>query len=94
MRAQLLFIQLCAIACLYATYLMGWQSTQTKSRKLLIAEAACNIVCYDFGYKKNVEKHGLEQWLKRISNSIANTSATATINNKHTRKISYLDQIT
>jgi hypothetical protein len=73
---------------------MGWQSAQTNSRKLLIAEAACNIVCYDFGYKKNVGKHGLDQWQKRISNSIANSSTTAIINNKHTGKISYLDQIT
>jgi hypothetical protein len=71
---------------------MGWQSMQTKSRKLLIAEATCNIICYDFGqYKKNVGKHGLEQWLKRISDSIANSSATAILNNKHTGKISYLD---
>ncbi len=83
-----------AVACLYATYLTGWQSTQTKSRKLLIAEAACNIICYDCGYKKNVGKHGLDQWLKRISNSVAKSSTTAITNNKHTGKISYLDQIT
>ncbi len=42
----------------------------------------------------NVGKHELDQWLKRISNSIANSRAEAIINNEHTGKISFLDQIT
>jgi hypothetical protein len=39
-----------ALACLYATYLMGWRENSPRREKELIALAACTIVCYDLDY--------------------------------------------
>jgi len=42
-----------ALACLYATYLMGWSKEKPQREQQLIVEAASTIVCCDLGYKKN-----------------------------------------
>ena len=55
-----------ALACLYATYLMGWKDTIPRREKELIALAACTLVCYDLGYKVITGKFGLAIWIKAI----------------------------
>jgi hypothetical protein len=81
--------------CLLISYLpYGVADNASKKQKATYHRSSCNIICCDFRYGKNVGKHGLEQWSKRTTSFIANSSTTAIINNEHTGKTSYLDQIT
>jgi len=72
-----------ALACLYATYLMGWNQERSKKEKLIIADAATTLVAYDLGYKRRIGKYGLEEWLKKIEASVLNTSANGIFHSKH-----------
>jgi hypothetical protein len=64
-----------ALACLYATYLMGRQKDMSRRDQEHVALASCTLVCYDLGYKMVTGKYGLEQWLKQFSESVPNSTA-------------------
>ncbi len=59
-----------AVACLYATYTMGWQQELPKRQKKHITAAACAIVSYDYGHRNVLGKIRLEKWLNRVENSV------------------------
>ncbi len=64
-----------ALACLYATYLMGWNKEHSRRGQEHVTLASCTLVCYDLGYKMVTGKYGLEQWLKQFKESIPNSTA-------------------
>jgi hypothetical protein len=66
-----------AVACLFATYTMGWHREMPKRQKKRIAVVACAIVSYDCGYRNVLGKFWLEKWLNRVENSILHSSSTA-----------------
>jgi hypothetical protein len=75
-----------ALACLYATYLMGWSTEKTQREQQLIAKAASTIVCYDLGYKKRTGKYMLDKWLNDVREPVNTT--VGLLKNKHKGKIS------
>ncbi len=83
-----------AVACLFATYAMGWHQEMPKRQKKRIAAVACAIVSYDYGYRNVLGKFWLEKWLNRVENSILHSSSTAITTNNHKGKTSYTDNIT
>ncbi len=48
------------LACLYATYLMGWNEELSRRGQEHVALASCKLVCYDLEYKTVTGKYGLE----------------------------------
>jgi hypothetical protein len=59
-----------ALACLYATCLMGWNKEMSRREQEHVAPASCTLVCYDLGYKTVTGKYGSEQWLKQLKESM------------------------
>jgi hypothetical protein len=72
-----------ALACLYATYLMGWRENSPRREKELIALAACTIVCYDLDYKIMTGKLRLAVWIKQFKDSTLHTTASNMFKNVH-----------
>jgi hypothetical protein len=82
-----------ALACLYATYLVGWNQERSKNEKLIIADAATTLVAYDLGYKRRIGKYGSEEWLKKIEASVLNTSANGIFYSNHKGKESQTKRV-
>ena len=82
-----------ALACLYATYLMGWKDTIPRREKELIALAACTLVCYNLGYKMITGKFGLATWIKQFKALVLNTSALNMFQSKHKGSMSQTNRV-
>jgi hypothetical protein len=62
-----------ALACLHATYLMGWSKEHNRRGQEHVTLASCTLVCYYLGYKTVTGIYGLEQWLKQFRESVPNS---------------------
>jgi hypothetical protein len=82
-----------ALACLYATYLMGWKENMPRRQKEQMALAACTLVCYDLGYKVITGKFGLATWIKQFKASVLNTSALNMFKSKHRGSTSHTNRV-
>ncbi len=83
-----------ALVALYATHLMGWQRNLTKRAKKRIVLAACTLACYDLGFEKVVGIHSLENWFKKIEESVRVTNARRAIKSGRAGRTAYTDHIT
>jgi len=81
------------LACLYATYLFGWDEMKSRREKEHIAQESCTLVCYDLGYKKITGKYVLEKWLQQIKASITQSSAKNVLKSSHKGTTSQTDRI-
>ncbi len=83
-----------ALVCFYVVYLMGWKKERTKARKLLLQEAALNVVCYDRGYKKVIGATQVDCWIKNIEESSGTSKVSNVLTSKNKSKTSCTDAIT
>jgi hypothetical protein len=82
-----------ALACLYATYLMGWNKEHSRRGQEHVALASCTLVCYDLGYKTVTGKYGLQQWLKQLKDSLPNSTARNIFHSRHRGTTSQMENI-
>ncbi len=82
------------IMFLYATHLMGYDRNLPKRAKQCIVDAACTLACYDLGFEQIVGKKSLENWLKRIEDSVRLTSTMRMIRRGKGGQTAYTDLIT
>jgi hypothetical protein len=64
------------IVSFYATHLMGWDKNLPRQAKQCIVCAACTLACYNLRFEKVVGQKSLENWPKKIEDSVRFTSTT------------------